>query len=351
MNTVSPLGALILLGVLFFIVYRLVQALIGAQEQVLKEERGKAPRRPAPPAPPEKIDLAPITDEEENPLEGGEEMDDIHQVLAEQNGMSLVGDFTIERMPGYAIRAYTHPEFSLVGVVYLAPGGETWTSLITRYSDGRVITSSSANREVNAPPRPRGMPLFNYPHLRIDQLFRRHKLEVREAEKDGPIPPEEFTEFFAENYKKLQQAAAGEDRTSAIAALPAEGGEREAAAAPSPAELREWLDKIYSAYPVPKEKRRQFQKGLVWVAEDAGMGSISRTIARYTGARLDEVERGRWVIRTESGVEDIVEEGALKGPALFEKINACLPAGKKFTRLPVSVEGVAFYNRMAQAES
>lgn len=343
MNTVSPLGALILLGVLLFIVYRLAQALMGAQEQTLEERRTRAPRRPGP-APAEKIALTPVPAGEGGPFGSSEEVDEIHKVLAEQNGMTPAGDFTIEGMPGYAIRAYTHPEFSLVGVVYRSPDGKTWTSLITRYSDGRIITSSSADRETSASPRPRGMPLFSYPHLRIDQLFRRHKLETREAEKDGPVPPENFTEFYIENYQRLQEAAAVEDRTSAIAALPAEGGER----TPSQAQLRDWLDKIYSAYPVPKEKRRQFQKGLVWVAEDAEMSSISKTIAKYAGARLDEVEKGRWVIRTESGVEDIVEEGSLKGPALFEKINACLPAGKKFTRLPVSVEGVAFYNLMVR---
>ncbi|VAX17511.1 hypothetical protein MNBD_NITROSPINAE04-965, partial [hydrothermal vent metagenome] len=97
--------------------------------------------------------------------------------------------------------------------------------------------------------------------------------------------------------------------------------------------------------PVPKEAKAQFQRGLVWVLENASMNTIADTIAEYAEVSVDEVAGGRWVIRSESGAEDIIEPGKLKGPALFDKINASLPSGKRFSKLPVKISGVTFYSR------
>lgn len=359
MNTANPIGTLILLGVLLFIVYRVLQAINKGHISGEESAGGdviQIHRREAVKLPPPRITLEPKPDEN-GPFAKKEGTEEIHETLTDRAGMLFIGDFTINEMPGYRIRAYTHPEFSMVGVVYLNPDKKMWVNLTTKYKDGRVITSSSAEEGVIAGPRPRGMPLFNFPNLPIDQLLRRHKLEIRAADKEEPVGPEKFPEYFAENYARLVEGVMEEkkeemeaSRTGSITPLPMGEGrpeEEEKLFLPSPGQLREWLEKIYASYPVPREKRRQFQKGLVWVSEDADMGSISQTISRYAGVDMNEVEKGRWVIRTESGAEDIVEEGNLKGPALFEKINACLPAGKRFTRLPVSLEGVAFYNRMA----
>jgi len=355
----NPLGSLFLLGILMFIVYRILATINSGHTDTQSgpgAEVIRMPQRRSPAAPPATITLNPMP-EDQSPFHGNEEATDIHETMLDKGGMLFIGDFSISEMPGYNIRAYTHPEFCMSGVLYHDPEGKMWVSLTTKYKDGRVITSSSAEEGQASGSRPRGMPLFNHPGMAVDQLLRRHKLEIRVAEKEDPIAPEKFTEFFAENYARLREGVAEAEkeaeaeamRTGSIISMPG-AVDVEEESEPNARQLADWLNKIYAAYPVPKEKRKQFQRGLVWVAENAGMPSISKTISKYAGVKMDEVGEGRWVIRSKSGAEDIIEEGALKGPALFEKINACLPAGKRFTRLPVSIEGVAFYNRMAAGQ-
>ena len=76
------------------------------------------------------------------------------------------------------------------------------------------------------------------------------------------------------------------------------------------------------------------------------MESVANTLADYADVTITEVEKGRWVIRSERGAEDIIEPGKLSGPDLFDKVNASLPEGRRFNKIPVSMKGVAFYSMM-----
>lgn len=367
----SPVGSLILIGILLFIVYRILSSLSGQQKAAKTGESvsGKIFRLPTkkPAAPPASARLTPITGDKD-PFGQSAEALDFHKTLMDKGGLERIGDYFIEEMPGYALRAFTHPSQSFVAIIYKDPGDRVWVNLVTEYEDGRIITSSSAESGAISLSRPHGMPLFNYPGLSVEQLLRRHKLETRGTKQAEPIPPEKFPEYFAKNYAKVrahvyeqEQRKTEMEGTGSILSLPQnqpqdvyakqpvneDMGEDEFI--PSRADHKEWLDIIYRAVEVPKDKRGQFQSGLVWIIDNATAQSISQTISDYSGVTVDQAE-GRLIIRTEAGPEDIIEPGELKGPELFEKINSGLPAGSRFTRLPVDIKGVAFYSTMSLKE-
>lgn len=363
----SPMGSLILLGILMFIVYRILHFLSGQHTEPRSGSGGdkvfRLPQKSRPAPPPAVAKLEPVTGAKD-PFAHREEAISAHKALIEKGGLNRIGDFSIQGMPGYFIRAFTHPDFFLLGVIYLDPNDRVWVNLITEYTDGRVITSTSAEAGVISQSRPHGMPLFTFPGLDTEQLLRRHKLETRGVERKGPMAPEDYPEYFSKNYAKLRahiyqrEQEEAEHRTGPGPVIPfptppvpdAPAGERREEEAaedfvPTAAQQRKWLKAIFNTVNVPKEKRDRFLEGLVWVQERADAESIMDTFSDYADVTVERVEQGRLVIRTESGAEDIIEPGDLKGPALFDKINSCLPDAKKFTRLPVSMDGVAFYNR------
>ncbi len=359
-------GSLILLGILLFIVYRILLAInnqnqyeSGTNERSEGATVFKMPERRAPAAPPAQVTLAPAPEGEDHfaelPI-----IDEAHASLVNRGGLKLIGDFFVQEMPGYYLRAYTHPEHSLIGIVYRDPSDRSWVNLITEYKDGRIITTSSADEALTQAKRPKGMPLFNHPGMQAEQLLRRHKLETRGQEKADPVQPEKFTLFFASNYIKLRSVTQetppplpDTERKGKILTFP--GGTPQTPQGEKPAnddmmpdasQLRAWLDAVYKAVPVPQEKQAQFKRGLIWVLDSSGMSAIAETISKYASVSVDEVEKGRWVIRTEAGAEDIISPGNLKGVELFEKVNASLPADKRFSKLPVKIKGVAFYNQI-----
>lgn len=358
----SPFGSLILLGILLYLVYRILQALNSQSRPAggagAPAGGGRvAPFPPAPVAPevpPATARLVPYAGPD--PFAGQPTALEAHAALIEKAGLERVGDFTIEEMPGYHVRVFTHPTQSLLGFIYRDPRDRVWVNLVTEYHDGRVITTSSAEEGATIASRPHGMPLFNYPGAAADQLIRRHKLEIRGSRQKPPTPPEGTPAFFsniftrlrAHVYEREQQEA---DRVRAPAASP--GGPEEAqgddAFVPSPFQQRQWLDAIFRAAPVPREGRAQFIKGLVWIRERASAESVARTIEDFAGITIDPAPGGRMVIRDDAGAQDIVDTAGLMGAALFERINDHLPESKKFARLPVKVEGVSFYSRTPAA--
>ncbi|VAX18474.1 hypothetical protein MNBD_NITROSPINAE01-958 [hydrothermal vent metagenome] len=356
-------GSLILLGILLFIVYRILLAINNQNQYESGTSEGsegatifKMPERRAP-APPAQVTLAPVPAGEDHfaelPI-----IDEAHTSLIDRGGLKLIGDFFVQEMPGYYLRAYTHPEHSLIGIIYRDPSDRSWVNLITEYQDGRIITTSSADEALTQAKRPKGMPLFNHPGMQTEQLLRRHKLETRGQEKTGHVLPENFTQFFASNYIKLRSVTQetppplpdtkqeGKILTFPGGTQTPQGQEPADADMPDASQLRAWLDAVYKAVPVPQEKREQFKRGLVWVLDSSGMNAIAETVSKYASVSVDEVEKGRWVIRTEAGAEDIISPGNLKGVELFEKVNASLPASKRFSKLPVKIKGVAFYNQI-----
>lgn len=360
-------GSLILLGILLFIVYRILLAINGQNQYESgpneRSEGGKIFKMPERSAPtvPMQVTLAPVPQDEDHfkdlPI-----TEEANSCLLERGGLTLIGDFFVQEMQGYYLRAYTHSEQSLVGIIYRDPSDRSWVNLITEYKDGRVITTSSADEALTLAKRPKGMPLFNYPGMPTQHLLRRHKLETRGPEKVAPVLAESFTEFFASNYTKLRSAMQGtppsvpaveqEQETAEILQFPgttrADSNEKAPTedATPGAQQIRAWLNAIYKAVPVPKEKQAKFKSGLVWVLDNADMNTIAGTISQYADVSVDEVEKGRWVIRSEAGAEDIVSPGDLQGKELFDKVNASLPVDKKFSKLAVNINGVVFYSQM-----
>ena len=353
-------GSLILLGILLFIVYRILLA-INNQNQYEsgpgdRSEGGtvfKMPERRAP-APPPLVTLLPLPEGEDH-FKDLSITDEANISLLERGGLTLIGDFFVKEMSGYYLRAYTHPEQSLVGIIYRDPSDRSWVNLITEYKDGRVITTSSAEEGFTQGKRPKGMPLFNHPGLPTEQLLRRHKLETRGQNKAEPVAPDRFIEFFTSNYIKLRSVKqeappplpTTKKEKAKILSFPGKQTspqEESTDQIPGSQQIRAWLDAIYKAVPVPKEKRARFQQGLVWVLDNAGMESIAKTVSKYAQVSVNEVENNRWVIRSEAGAEDIISPGNLKGIELFEKVNASLPTSKRFSKLPVEIKGVAFYS-------
>lgn len=362
-TTASPLGALILLGIVMFIVYRILLAI----DKQTKEQSGETSEERTPtlslpdrglPTAPDTVTLSAITDSD-NPFDGIKYADEAREILVEKSGFTLIGTFAINEMPGIKLQAYTLPETSLVGLIYCNTDGESWLNLITEYTDGRVITTSSFGGK-NMAPRPRGMPLFNHPGMPPEQLLRRHRLEIRYGEKNPMVTAETFEEFFRKNYARLreflltQDTAPKEDERGNRFSLPPipfpslsredENGDY----APSVFTLKKWFDKICQSVPVEKDRLNDFKRGLIWVTDGAGGASIARTISKYTGAVVSEVEGGRIVIRSGSGsAEDIIDPAGADGAELFDKINAALPSTFRYRKLSeVKVKGVTFYNRM-----
>lgn len=349
-------GTLLLLLILMFLVYRALQAL---NSQTMKNkgretDKGNVFHMPERKRhdPPRFVTLIQV-EEDQNPFTDPQAIDS-HNTLKDRGELDFIGNYSVNEMPEYFLGAYTHPLRSLVGILYRDPENNIWVTLITEYQDGRVITSSSAEN-VPPNPRPKGMPLFNFPGLSTERLLRRHKLETHSSEKKPPIPGDNFTEFFSANYARLRGALDEQGRSKpkkrgSVISLPLaskkKGEDYYEPFVPSRNEQKKWLDMIYAKVAVPEEKRTQYQRGLVWVIQSAGIKSISETVSEYANVNMDEVEKGRWVIHSESGAEDIIEPGNLKGPALFDKINSCLPKSKKFSRIPVDIKGVSFYSRI-----
>lgn len=371
----SITGTLLILGVLLFIVFRILQTLNGQNQRESGGSKtsagggGKVFRMPERRVPdiPQKITLVSFDGKDEkNPFDGDATADESLKAVTDRGGCELVGLFEVKEMPGYHLQAFTHAETSLVGIIYHDPSGRVWLNLLTEYKDGRVITTSSAEDIVaKASVRPKGMPLFNYPFLPAEQLLRRHKLETRETEKADPVKKEGFAEFFEANYVKLRKGVdasipyigtdrRGENPLSFPPPLPDETTAPEVkeeraniqsdSFVPNRETVAGWLREVYSSVEVAKEKRDKFQRGLVWVLESAGMESVSMTMSEYADVTFDEVEKGRWVVRSSVGAEDIIEPGELKGSALFDKINSSLPAENKFFKIPAKIDEVAFYS-------
>ncbi len=371
----NPLGSLVFLGILLYIVYRILQTINGQnQEKDGSQDKpeGRVFHMPEKRVaePPASITLRKV-EVGDDKFSGESVADEAKEVLAEKSGLTLCGDFKVEEMPEFSLRIYTHPQKNLVGILYKDPGGRAWLNLLTEYRDGRIVTTSSAQEGAINTDRPRGMPLFQFPGFSVEQLLRRHKLETRGTDQADPVSEDGCAEFFNANYTRLRKYLAGNEETETTAkgsergvlfkfpksppAMPEEEvhldlpsiSDEEEIPQPSGQQLRQWLNAIYNTVSVPKEKRSQFQKGLVWVLENANMASVADTILQYTDVSVTEVEKGRWVIRTSKGAEDIIEPGALNGPELFDKVNRSLPKSKRLFKLPVSERGVAFYSRIA----
>lgn len=279
------------------------------------------------------------------------------EALVAAGGMKQVGDFMVGEFPGLAIRAYTHPSRSLVGVLYRDGNGRTWLNLLTEYADGRVVTTSSAPEEMVTRDRPSGMPLYNHPGFEPSQLMRRHKLSIRVMELKPPISPDEFPAFFGEVYGRLRvhmtanaKAEQGKGFFGGRISLSTQFGGAESAgkeaqlADPAPELLYQWLTAAYKTANVPIEKRKEFAQRLVWVMEGAQMEAIARTISRYSTVSVVKAG-GQWIIRDDSGEEKPFDMESLAGPALFDKINSLLPESARFHRLDAGIKNVILYSR------
>jgi hypothetical protein len=281
-------------------------------------------------------------------------------VMAEETlvagaGMERVGDFTVAEFPGLSIRAYTHPDKSLVAALYRDSNGLAWLNLITGYADGRVVTTSSAPEELVTHKRPSGMPLYNHPGFEPHQLLRRHKLSIRAVELQPAVSADGFATFFAEVYGRLRaHIIAGAkpqegNRFFGVQVTTPIGGTESAPDEghmpdPTPAVLGKWLSAAYKSANVPPAKRRQFSEKLVWVIEGAQMEAIARAISRYSTVSV--VKTGsQWVIRDDSGAQTPFDPSDITGPALFDKINSILPEPARFDRLDAGIKNVIFYSR------
>ena len=364
-------GSIILIIVILYFVYRSLTSInqshdrsapAGGEGRVIR-----FPNRPKRPALPEKIALVKEdATAEQNPFVNDRLATEAKKLLEQKNNMENVGDFSVQEMPGYFLRVYTHHERSLLAILYKDPMDRKWLNLLTEYADGRIITTSSAEKGAINSDRPRGMPLFLYSDMPMDQLYRRHKLETRGTEIADPIASDRFADFFQKNYSRLRASVIERsegaehplkdaDIPQLTKAAPAKATQKAPESvvepvanisAPSSRQLMEWLKAIYRAVPIPDEKKEKFQQGLVWVLENTAMESVADTLADYTDVTITEVEKGRWVIRSERGAEDIIEPGKLSGPELFDKVNASLPEKRRFNKVPVSLKGVAFYSMM-----
>jgi hypothetical protein len=360
-----------LLILLFFGVYQLLrrfegEAGSGPDAGEREGSRAAVPvKRPgAPPA----ITLSPYTGKRDHFALNHEALE-AHQAIIGKGGMNRVGDFTINEMPGYFIRAFSHPERNLTALIYRDPAGKTWLNLQTEYADGRIITTTSMEKGAVPQPRPMGMPIYHHPNLSTEQLLRRHKLETRAVEQAPPPPPENFAEKFSANYARLRESAqdiqeSGPSQKPEAAPAPIEPAEgtpasvdedifREAATpaaaeedlSPSMEQIRKWLAMIFQKLRIPPARRDAFVKGLVWISERGSREAVIGAINEYSGVTVEAAPGERLVIRSGGGAEDIVDAAGLLGLALFEKVNSRLPEGSRFTRLPVNAEGVAFFAR------
>jgi hypothetical protein len=270
----------------------------------------------------------------------------------------------------------------MVAIIYRDPLEREWVNFLTEYEDGRLVTSTSAEKELVGGNRPQGMPVFIFPGLETSQLLRRHKLETRGIKQAEPVTENEFEQFFISKYNRLRDHIAGQEYEKSASGSPEKEGQllqfpdaverdeeveidlstqpgkkepakipplpgREKAQTeyvPTSHDRQRWLKEIYKAVDLPRTKREKFQQGLVWVLNNASMNSVAETMKNYAGVSVTEVEKGRWVVRSSEGAEDIIEPGSLKGPALFDKVNASLPRKSRLFKLPVKVDNVAFYS-------
>ncbi|MDH5638135.1 MAG: hypothetical protein OEZ04_06555 [Nitrospinota bacterium] len=324
-------------------------------------------RRPIAPA---TISLSTYTGQKDQFASNPEAME-AHQTMVAKGQLSRIGDYTIDEMPGYVIRALSHPERNLLGIIYLDPSGRSWVNLQTEYADGRIITTSSTEKTAASLARPHGMPIYHFPAISVEQLLRRHKLEIRGVEQAQPLQAEEFPAKFATNYARLQERAAeydtGERREESTphqaadadweshedsqspfgqaGASPEPGPKRDQA--PTMEQMKKWLELIFNKLKVPPDSRETFRKGLVWIEDNAPREAVIDTFNEYADVKVEPVPGERLVIRSRSGVEDIVDAEGLLGAALFEEINQHLPERARFTKLEVPADGVVFFSRRA----
>ena len=311
-------GSIILIFLILYIVYRSLtsinqshdqSATVGGEGRVIR-----FPDRPKRPALPEKIAL--VKEDaaaEQNPFANNRLATEATKLLEQKNNMESVGDFSVQEMPGYYLRVYTHQEHSLLAILYKDPMDRKWLNLLTEYADGRIITTSSAEKGAINSDRPRGMPLFLFSDMPVDQLYRRHKLETRGTDKAGPVSPEGFADFFQKNYSRLRSSVMERSETAEHSLKEADipqltepvsiqAAKKEVESivesanisTPSSRQLMDWLKAIYRAVSIPEEKKEKFQQGLVWVMENTAMDSVANTLADYTDVTITEVEKGRW---------------------------------------------------------
>ncbi len=356
-GAMAPLWSLIIMGVVIFVMSHFLRSDSQTGEASGKDADKDIPRLP------EKAGASLPATVTLIPADGADVFAGLplavmtEEALAVAGGMKPAGDFTVGEFPGLSIRTYTHPDKSLVGILYRDGDGRTWLNLITEYADGRVITTSSAPEEMVTRDRPKGMPLFNHPGFEPRHLMRRHKLSIRTAELRPSVPPEKFPAFFAEVYNRLRdhmETSAKEEEGKGFfgvrISFPTPFGDAEPAesdagpADPTPAVLHKWLSAAYRAANVPIPKRGEFMERLVWVMDGAEMEAIARIISKYSTVSV--VKTGsQWSVRDDSEAVTPFDPEALAGPALFDKINSILPESARFNRLDAGIKNVIFYSR------
>ncbi|MFW2331397.1 MAG: hypothetical protein ACN4E2_03780 [Nitrospinota bacterium] len=371
-QSTNPIGSLLILAVLMFIVYRVLTSINKEHQSshqplssgesistIFKVKEGPTVELPV--VKPKEIMLTKVANVDH--FKDVKLAENLETALLSSNlKFNRINDFLINLMEGYVIRSYSSSESFLVTILYKDPKGFAWVNFLTEYADGRIITTSSASKDRLMLDRPRGMPIYSYPDLEIKQVLRRHKLETRLAKLKDPINSEsEFKEFFIRNYSKLQNRITDKFRIGdeplnidivedidLNIGYQAEQPKDEPANIlnPSPTDLNRWLTTIIKRLNVPKSEQNKFKKSLVWVQDEAPKEVIAGIIRDYTDASLTEVEQDRWVISLASGDEDIVDSGGLKGSRLFDKLNSALPAKEKFFKITTDIEGVAFYSKM-----
>ncbi len=394
----SPVGTIILLAVLLFIVFRVLKIINSRSGDsrresnrtgLPEEENGRVfhlPERKAP-LPPKVVTLQKRGEDEPDPFKNSELAEQCAALLTQKETFSFFGDYTLPEMAGYVLRVYSHPTKNMVAIIYKDPLEREWVNFLTEYDDGRLVTSTSAEKELVGGNRPQGMPVFIFPGLETSQLLRRHKLETRGLKQAEPVTENGFEQFFISKYNRLRDHIAGQEyeKTATSESVGKEGqllqfpdaverdeeveidlsshssdkepvgvpplpGRNKTEYVPTPRDRQRWLKEIYNAIDLPRKKREKFQQGLVWVLNNASMSSVAETMKNYVGVSVTEVENGRWVIRSSEGAEDIIEPGSLKGAALFDKVNASLPKKSRLFKLPVKIDKVVFYSVTSPGE-
>ena len=353
----APYWSLIVMGIVIFVMSQFLRSEPKTGEDPDNDASKDLPRLPekAGVSLPATVSLAPV--EGADVFAGFPLAALTEETLVVSGGMKRVGDFTVGEFPGLAIRAYTHPDKSLVGVLYRDGNGLAWLNLLTEYADGRVVTTSSAPEEMVTRDRPSGMPLYNHPGFEPSQLLRRHKLSVRTMEVKPAVTEDGFPSFFAEVYGRLRvhmtanaKAEEGKGFFGVRISIPTPFGGADSAekeiqfAEPSPELLYQWLNLAYRKANVSPEKRKEFAQRLVWVMEGAQMEAIARTVSRYSTVSVVKAG-GQWVVRDEAGDEKPIDPEALAGPALFDKINSILSEPARFRRLDAGIRNVILYSR------
>lgn len=357
-GALPSLWPLIAFGIMLFAMIRFLRSASSQMEGRIEPESSREfPRLPekADAAFPSALTLVPL--ESPGVFANMPLASEAESVLVASGGMTFVGDYAIREFPGLSIRVFTHTGKSLVAILYHDREGRSWLNLLTEYTDGRVITTSSAPEELINRDRPRGMPLFNHPGFEPSQLLRRHKLSTRTAELKAPVSPENFPLFFGEVYARLKDhmdaaAKTAEEDKSVLGTLfpfpqTLGGAKREerntpSLEDPSPETLERWLAAAYRVSGVQPEKRRKFRENLVWVMEGAPMESIARTITMHSNVSV--VKKGAsWIVHDDMEKENPFDPENLSGPALFEKLNSAIPESSRFQRLDAGIKNTVLY--------